>query len=316
MNNSKKILIIRPKYGLCNQLKSISKGIIFAIISNRDIFFDKFQLDYRDENNSCDFKEIIDINHLQQIILNNNLSVKILESLPNSNQWKKIITYSNENISMIKNFIPLLKNNENDSHFFLDIDNPISSDIPNEYEKILQIIDLNLKFSDKYIKIANDIKKQLNLNNNYISIHLRLEDDALNFIKNIDSNFLLNLVNEVYKEKYLNAIGEALCEGMPIYVCTSLSIDNNSNNDFYKEIKDKYKLIDKNNLINIDSSKKCDSREIYGIIDFIIAKDAKYFIGCDWSSFSIYLEQHHKNKNNFTKLIDIYKFFENLSNHH
>ena len=60
--NKKKILIIRPKYGLCNQLKSISKGIIFAIISKRDIFFDKFQLDFRDENNSCNFNDIIDTN--------------------------------------------------------------------------------------------------------------------------------------------------------------------------------------------------------------------------------------------------------------
>ena len=34
-----KYLIIRPKYGLCNQIYSISKGIIFGIISNRDIIF-------------------------------------------------------------------------------------------------------------------------------------------------------------------------------------------------------------------------------------------------------------------------------------
>ena len=64
----KKFLIIRPKYGLCNQLYSISKGIILGIISNRDIIFNGFQLDYRNAENICNFNEIIDINNLQYLL--------------------------------------------------------------------------------------------------------------------------------------------------------------------------------------------------------------------------------------------------------
>ena len=58
-------LIVRPKYGLCNQLFSISKGIIFGLISDRDVIFNSFQLDYKNDNNTCDFHDVIDIIHLQ-----------------------------------------------------------------------------------------------------------------------------------------------------------------------------------------------------------------------------------------------------------
>ena len=45
MSINKKFLVVRPKYGLCNQIYCISKGIIFGLISNRDVIFSKFQLD-------------------------------------------------------------------------------------------------------------------------------------------------------------------------------------------------------------------------------------------------------------------------------
>ena len=60
--------------------------------------------------------------------------------------------------------------------------------------------------------------------------------------------------------------------------------------NFIKILK-KYNLMDKNDLLlSIDlenNNYKC--RELYGIIDYLIAKDSSYFVGCDWSSFSILL---------------------------
>jgi hypothetical protein len=77
----KKKLIIKPRYGLCNQLLSISKGIIFGIISDRDIIFNGFQIDYRDENNLCEFNSIIDIDYLQQLMIDQNINIKISSNL-------------------------------------------------------------------------------------------------------------------------------------------------------------------------------------------------------------------------------------------
>ena len=44
MHNNKKNLIIRPRCGLTNQLTCIAKGIIYAHITNRDLFIDNFQI--------------------------------------------------------------------------------------------------------------------------------------------------------------------------------------------------------------------------------------------------------------------------------
>ena len=108
------------------------------------------------------------------------------------------------------------------------------------------------------------------------NLHIKKYDDELNYLKHINSK---------------------------IYICSSLLITNNINNDVYKFLKEKYKLLDKNDFI-ID--KEFNNREIYGIIDYIIAKDSIYFIGADWSSFSMYINEHHLFYKKAVKILDIY----------
>jgi len=302
-----KYLIITPKYGLCNQLLSISNGIICAYISNRDIIFKGFQLDYRNDENICNFNDIIDIEYIQYIINSKNINTKIYS---NSNiTGINIKTFSNTDISYIKDFIPLLFHNENINIEYLNIGNPISTEVPDELNDLFKYINLNIKFTDKYINIANSIKNSLNLNT-YSCIHLRLEDDAINYMKDYSGELDFNKVNDIYKNKYLAEL-EYLKNNIndfdhKIYVCTSLNIDNNKNNEFYRFIKEKYNLLDKNDIINVFLN-KCDCREIYGIIDFIIAKDSIYFIGSDWSSYSIYLFNNHTYNSKSAKLINIWR---------
>jgi hypothetical protein len=300
-----KYLIVRPKYGLCNQLYSISKGIIFGLISSRDVIFSNFQMDYRMENNTCNFENIIDIEHLQNIIDKKNLNINI-QSNNNINNSIKIKTNSNINISDLKDFIPLLLNKDNSSVQYLDIDNPISANIPFEYQRLEYYINIHIKFTDHYINLANNIKKIYNLNN-YVCIHLRLEDDSLNFIKSFNKDLSIEQINNIYKKKYIDQIEKIYDKNKKIYVCTSLCINDNINNNFYKEIKEKYNLIDKNEYIDINNN----YREIYAIIDYIIAKDSYMFIGSDWSSFSIYIYHNHSYYNKPYKLIDIWTEINN-----
>lgn len=303
----RKYLIVRPKYGLCNQLYSISKGIIYGLISNRDVIFSGFQIDYRDDNNLWEFTDIIDINDLQEKIKNLNLKINISSDL--NIQSKKINTFSNENISNIKDFIKILLHKENINEELLDIDNPISSTIPEKYNNLYKYLNINIKFVDKYINMAHEIKNNLNLKD-YVCIHLRLEDDAIKFMIDQNSKLTFDVINSIYIKKYLNEFENLRkINNNPIYICTSLIVNNNLNNDFYKKIKYEYNCVDKNMFID-NSDYKC--RELYGIIDYIIAKDSIYFIGCDWSSFSYYIVQNHLlTKKNF-KLIDIYESVKKL----
>jgi len=306
--STRKYLIVRPKYGLCNQLYSISKGIIFGLISDRDIFFSSFQIDYRNENNLCEFHNIIDIIHLQKILDRYKINIKIFSDM--NIIGKKIITGDDSNISLIKDFVPLLLNENNINEQFLDIDNPISAIIPDEYSKLQYYIDLNIKFIQKFINIADEITNKLNLKN-YCCIHLRLEDDAIKHMKDLSNkDFDIEVFNNICKKKYLNELDDLKVLNVKIYICTSLIIDKHFNNDFYLDIKDKYNLIDKNNIVDIDS--ECDCREIYGIIDFIIAKNSLFFIGTDWSSFSLYLYNTHKYNKKGAKMINVWEDISKL----
>jgi len=302
----KKYLIVNPKNGLCNQLASISIGIIFGIITKRDIIFKSFQLDYKNFENVCSFDSVINVNHLQSIINKKNLSINIYSNF-NIN-GEKIITNTTEDIRNIKDFISILFKNENKEIQYLDIGCPISSDIPDEYKKLQDYINLNIKFTQKYIDIAKTIKQKLDLDY-YCCIHLRLENDALNFMKELNSKLTEELINKIYKDKYIEQLDILDKYKSKIYICTSLGINENINNNFYTEIKEKYNLIDKNDIINITEN---NCREIFGIIDYIIAQDSQYFVGCDWSSFSISIYSYHINNNKNSYLINIWNTMKNI----
>jgi hypothetical protein len=298
-----KYLVVTPKYGLCNQLMSISKGIILGIITNRNIIFKNFQLDYRNDENRCNFDEIIDIEYLKNILIKNNIDINIDSA---NIDCKKVITYTDTNISYIRDFIPILMYESNINEIYLDIENPISYILPNEYIELYNNINVNIKFHDKYIEIANTIKNNLNLIN-YSVIHLRLEDDSINFLNNNTNSKSFDEINNIYIQKYIDEIERIKNNNInnSIYICTSLITDNNINNNIYNELKKKYNLTDKNDCIKlIDNNEKC--REIYAIIDFIIAKDGIYFVGSDWSSYSIYIYSYYKYSNKACLLIDIW----------
>ena len=297
-----KLLIVRPKYGLCNQLLSISRGIICAIISKRDIYFHNFQIDYRDENNLCDFNDIIDTDHLKKMISDLNITLQLDFDISLS---KKIIVEPYTQTSIIKDFIPYLLNASNTNKLYLDIDNPLSMNIPREYLLLTNYINNNIKFTDNFINSAKNIRYDLKLNN-YICLHLRLEDDSLNFIfENKKYDMTFEYMNNIYKQKYIEEIEKIKNLNHPIYICTSLITEKNINNDFYTHIKNKYNLLDKHDIKNHYFDKNI--REMNAIIDFLIAKDSDYFIGSDWSSFSNFLYENHKNYKKNTYLIDIWQ---------
>ena len=316
IDNIKKILIIRPRCGLTNQLTCIAKGIIYAHITNRDLFIDNFQIDYRDYNNFICIYDIINIEKLQKTINSLNLNVIIKKSINLNNTIKKINTFTNTKIYFLKDIIPILFYEENNNIINLDIDNPISCNIPSEYDKILQELMIEIDFVEQLQNIANNIIKKLNLNN-YTCIHLRLENDAINYINGF-SKLGYDNTNIVYKAKYLLEYMFFNNNLNNNYICTALKEDD-INFNFYKELKLKFNLKDKNDIINeiisennnIFKTENC--RELFGIIDYLIAKNASYFLGCDWSGFSIYINYYYKKYNKYSKLINIWNSIKSMN---
>ena len=306
---NKKLLIINLKSGLCNQLVCIVKCLILASNSNRNIYFNNFQIDYKNLDELIPIEYVINLDKLQYYSDKFNLDVKILKHI-DKNINDKIIKIekgdNNQDIYFIKNFIKLIEDNSEIE--FLNIEAPISADIPKKYNKIFQNISINIPFSEKFIEYSNKIKSKFKLDY-YLCIHLRLENDAIKHMIDLTKNNNFNKFNNIYKFVYEKELELIKHWNVRKYICTSLGLYDNINNEYYKSLKKEYNLIDKNDVIqelefNLNG-KSC--RELYGILDFIVAKDSNYFIGCDWSSFSLLIYNNHVFKNKKTKLLNLWK---------
>jgi hypothetical protein len=320
MNQTNKIFVLEPRAGLCNQLNCIAIGLVIGYIYNRKIYFHKFQLDYTDMNNLIDFESVINIDHLNKILKEYKINTSIIKN----NELKKynvditeidnieLLNTNNQLIYNIKNIFPFINSNDLNKQI-LNLQNPNNTIIPEIYKNFYNYIRINIRFNQKYIDIANKIIDNFELTN-FCCIHLRLEDDAIEYVRN---NKDYDYVNDIYKQIYVNELEILKKSGVKIYVCTSLGLFENKNNLFYKIIKKQYDLIDKNDVLqklekelnlDFDSNDVLQQREICGIIDYLIALKSDYFVGCDWSSFSILIKDNHefyKKSFNLLKIWDI-----------
>jgi hypothetical protein len=288
----RKIFIITPRGGLCNQLITIANGIIYGHYFKRDIYFDGFQIDYRNNDKIIEISKVLNLIKLQETINMLNLSTNILLSIDN-NKYEKI---ENDYLSIKDLYNVIIDINFNND--ILNIGNLINVDLPpsNEYMNlyiIRDIINNSFYFSEKYYLNAGLIKKKLNISK-YACIHLRIEDDAIEYYSK-HHNINKDHFNRLLKIKYIKELDYISKHYKEIYVCSSLIIYNNENNSFYKDIKKKYSLVDKNDFININDVD--NYRELYAIIDFIISKDADFFIGSKNSSFSYYINNYFEKNN-------------------
>ena len=305
----KKMMIIRPRSGLNNQIYCIIKGIILAHLTERDIYIDGFQKDYKNMNNLIPIDNVINIYHLQNIIYKYQLNVKIENKINNQFPIQKIKCPTNIPMCLVKNTLLIIKSDENNSIMNIDIETPTSSDIPQEYESVFLNILNELEFTNYFINIAKEVKEQLNFNK-YACVHLRLENDAIKHLAE-NSIFDFNDINGIYKTKYLMEYDFYKKYQNNIYVCTGLS-DKDENYTFYQKMKKHFQWKDKTDIQHSFYNEQND-REVLAIVDYIIAKDATVFLGCDWSSFSININRIYKKNNKVTKIIDIWNMIKNFN---
>ena len=307
-----KVFVFEPRSGLCNQLNCIAIGLVIGAIYNRQIYFHGFQLDYLNEYELTDFETIIDIDYLNKILKEYKIQTTILKKKDLSKNGliyeniNNIEVLNTENIPIfnINNIFTYLNIKENLNKQILNLKNPINTILPDEMNNFYNYIRIHIKFNTKYMEITNNILEKFELNN-FCCVHLRIEDDAIEYV-NKKNDF--DYINDIYKQIYINELEILKKTNTQIYVCTSLGLFENKNNLFYKIIKKQYNLIDKNDLLmELGLNDILEQREICGIIDYLIALKSDYFVGCDWSSFSIAIKNHHDFHKKSYNLLNIWE---------
>lgn len=302
------IFIVKPHGGLCNQLQTIIKGILLGQKYNKDIYIDMFHTNVYDDN-KCAITEVLNITELNCMITKLNININVLTTLNHHIicNIKPLYGVEYNKIPTLNNLNDIIELQENQNMRYLDIGNPVSLciyksfglhfvDYSNPYHTIL----CNMPFHTKFYDIANSIKMHLNLTH-YTCIHLRIEDDAIDYYSSA-FNIKKDVLTDALLQFYTNQIHKNY--DRRIYICTGLSYFKNTHNTFYKLLKSANpNIVDKQNL-KIDNY-YTQNRELLAIIDYIIAKDATKFVGWGFSSFSILLHVLHKNKDNPSELFKI-----------
>jgi hypothetical protein len=302
------IFIVKLFGGLCNQLQSITKGILLGQKYNRDIYIDKFHTNVYDDS-KCAIIEVLNLTELNCMLTKLNININILKTLDHDIvcNIKPLYGVEYDKISTLSILNDSLELQENQITPYLDIGNPVSlciyksfglhfADYSNPYHTIM----CNMPFHTKFYDIANAIKTHLNLTN-YACIHFRIEDDAIDYyssVFNIEKEILTNTLLQFYKSHIQKNYDRR------IYICTGLSYFKNIHNTFYSLLKtENSNIVDKQDF-KIDNY-YTKNRELLAIIDYIIAQDATKFIGWGFSSFSILLHVLHKNKDNPSELFKV-----------
>jgi hypothetical protein len=298
------MIIISPRIGLCNQLKTIANGILLGIKYNRNIYIDKFQVDLK-SGELCEINIILDIEKIN-IFLKNILktSIRILTTIDQGiidnlhNYCLPDIDYKNiQNISYINDNIEL-----NQTMEIIYLDNIVSLDIYKSFnfiyddysgDNLFTLIITNIQFDNAFYKIKDYVKQELNLTK-FNSIHLRIEDDAINFF-----SMCYNLSIQDYNNKILSFYHDSIkiLSKDKTYICSGMiDFDNTINNDYYTNLmKNNNLLCDKKNII-IDKF-YLNNRELIAIIDLLIAYDSEIFVGSLISSFSSTISHYFKYNN-------------------
>lgn len=255
MNNIFYLNISKPniysqKMGLCNQLYAIKGTCEYAYLNNINIIVIENFLTDINKNTYCNISEIIDLNHLNDLLKTYN--VKILD-------WNTDVGFSKKDI--IFKHAPYWH-----TSWFLQTDlNLTTYIIP------------NLKFTQRFYELANEILEQNKITVEPCNIiHLRVENDAIEHWSK-EQNISAQEFKSLLEIKYINIINKFINKNF-ITIVVASEYDNN----VIKHLGD-------NNFLYCITEKKFKERELNAIVDLIISEKCNRVItGIYESSFSYF----------------------------
>lgn len=298
------MFVVSPRLGLCNQLFSIVKSILLGVHYGRNVYISQFQKNYGDYNSLCDINEILNIDKINNFLLEHNVyNCKVISSFDLTNYdfssfYMPNVDYERlPHMNYINNYI-----DENLHKEIIYLGNPVSLCINqsfgwswNDYTNLYYLLSGNSFFQDKFYALKDEIKCKNNLYE-YATVHLRIEDDMLDYASNVLHKIPLQEYNDKLLGYYNNKISNI---NKKIYVCSGiLSYNNTINYDYYRNLKNNNNLICDKEHISIEDY-YTNNRELISIVDLLIAYDSNEFVGCIDSTFSLmvcmYFTLHNKN---------------------
>lgn len=274
MNNIFYLNISKPNklsksMGLCNQLYAIKGTCEYAYVNNiNTIVIENFLTDIS-KNTYCNISEIVDLNHLNELLKIYN--IKVLD-------WNTDSGFQKTNV--VFNEAPYWHIN-----------------IQPEYQHNMSKLDLtkiiihNLKFTSKFYNIASEILKKNKITVEPCNvIHLRLENDAIEHWSKIN-NISPQEFKRILEHKYIDSISKYIDKNI-ITIILSGDYDNNV-----------IKYLDNNQYLYYTTEKKFKERELNAIVDLIISQTCnRVILGFYESSFAYCAMIRILNKPNTKKI--------------
>lgn len=305
------MFIITPRIGLCNQLQTITKGILLAIKYNRNVYIHKFQIDLTSEE-LADINDILNIDAINHFLQHTvNTPTRILDTIDttiiDALHMYHLPTIDYANISS-SSYINDVIDVHNDMEIIF-LGNIVSLDIYTSFAckfgeymdtNLYYVIMNNISFHQTFHMLKDQVKRELNLTS-FNCIHLRIEDDAIRYFSQC---YAMSI--EEYNTKlltfYEDSISRISKDQKNIYICSGmLEFDNIINLNYYNHLLTHNPLLRDKKNIKIDNY-YLHNRELIAIVDLLLALDSDVFVGCHISSFSQVIHTHHKYHNKETTI--------------
>ena len=302
--NERKNLRITIFGGLFNQLFGLINGIMLAHIFKRDLYIDGFYEDPFRTLENTPIGRTFNLNKLNEILTDLQFYPRVFES-DDQIKWEKVSDFNIFGMYWLPLSMDVIINELYKNNLYIGMTysgaHPFytgSSTGGSNNQKINSVYDYildNLPFNDAFTLKSQELRMQLGLSDNdYVAVHVRMEDDMLNFLPkyiyqaddDIVCNNLFNNYKSLLTEYSLNN---------KIFISTALLKKPNRYSEQLEAIlKENNNLIINRNDIEVEGMY---GREISGILEYLTCREAKIFIGYEISTFTNAIVTHFKLNN-------------------
>lgn len=244
--------------GLMNQLIALASGMYLAHLLGRDFYCEGFYPQYNDKSRILPLHEIVDVGASTA-----TLRTRMVTSRPEMEQTINLGCL----LGNRKVFFSSLKTLYDRDWSVLHIGCPFFYNLDEKDDLILDVLSLVSKLT--FTKTFTDLALSYQPKQEYVAVHLRLEDDMLAFLKSLGMSPIQ------YISKFRKVLS-SLPKEVPVFVASNLNKEKNACNFVLQELQKTHQVFTSQSL--------GQGREIDALVDYLICLGAVSFVGADQAS--------------------------------